>query len=439
MFTLLFREPVDAESLKAIMQEAGLLGSRRFGAHFSQAPYSQKLDRRFVSADFDAGRSSLTILVEPQPSQASGAAWGPDGWARVLLKGIRGVRKHLVGVVVHGAGDVVFDIETFNRRSGDVDSNDTRAFTAFFDLGVDHGRKVLSSYGMKALGLPEVFTQLANLEDDVEYERAQEAIMFVCNRLSWDARSMPDGTVLDIPVGLEVGSAPIEQDNPNMQDGPAVRWTVHADNQGLKLTRDSALIDPAKLWTAAGPKPLSYIAYRHLYFGRLEKELGLVKVAEKYFYRQRSPIPINEVRVYRNQAGHYLLSTCGYGRLLQPGGTEAAGSAHIELALELSDHHPQIANAISMMGFGLHSKSPGEVPIKPGDRLRLEILGFDRFLLLPMRTLRLSNDGPSVELVSPLPLTPDEYKAISDSRTFDPKDYDQAVRDRWLGAIGKQL
>jgi hypothetical protein len=91
------------------------------------------------------------------------------------------------------------------------------------------------------------------------------------------------------------------------------------------------------------------------------------------------------------------------------------------------------------MGFALHTKSPGEAPIKPGDRLRQEILGFDRFLLLPIRTLSLVEGGPSVEILSPLPLTPDEYKTISDRHTFNSEDYDQTVRDRWLGATDKPL
>ena len=63
--------------------------------------------------------------------------------------------------------------------------------------------------------------------------------------------------------------------------------------------------------------------------------------------------------------------------------------------------------------------------------MRLEMYGLDRLLFVPLGVVK-PRHGPDIHVWSPLSLTEDEYKSVSKKGSFDPKNYDQRVRDRWL-------
>jgi hypothetical protein len=408
---------------------------QRYGVQVSRGSYAGPSDVHLAPRGFALGQGAAAVSV---PDAAIATAWAAGGWARTLLRWVVGLSDRLVGVVVHPAGDLVLDIATFAQRAEGFDDPDSRAFTAFFDLGADRETMTASSYGMAAFGLPEVHATLSSMDDDVEFDRAHEAILRVCHQMHRDARRPADGQLLRVPVGLEVGNAPLELDNPEMDSGAAMSWTVRSQPDAIALTRNGKPLDTDALWqaAAAGGAAMGYSAYRRMLLRSLERSFEITQVAQADFHQQRAPVPPNEVRVYRQRDGRCLLITCGYGRLRQPGGVESKGSAFLELALELSDHHPDIAKALSTLGRLLHARPTGETPIVPGDRLRLPMYGLDRFLFLPLIKVT-PRRGPSIQLVSPLPLTEDEYRRVSQRGTFDPNEFDQAVRDRWLTVVGK--
>ncbi|MCY1073141.1 hypothetical protein [Archangium lansingense] len=385
------------------------------------------LDRRFVSPDLPPGAGFLTLLggvgmglklrhIAPNHPDAL----GPEGTLRVFGK----LAQQLIqagtahAVVVHRAGQVLFDAREWLRRLGAPEDLRCRSLGAWLDLGESQG--MLSSYGMDVADLPDVSAPSSGpgLPEGEAYSRAQEAVLLACHTMLHGNRLLADGEELVVPLGVAVGAFPLEVDNPGLSEAFAARYRVQPGGRGLQLVPVAPVPRLADVWArtasvSGGPMP--FPAYRQLLLSQMEAK-GLRKVASVSRDNLPAPQPPHEVLVLRSQNGRFVTMTCGIGRVLQPRGSVEQDSAHLEFLLNLPTHHPMIAESLSLIGRMLHARSPEEPPWAPEHRVRFGEptgpLGMKAVALAWAGHVELGA-GPPVGLLVPMLMTDEELVSVS--------------------------
>lgn len=187
----------------------------------------------------------------------------PDGFAPAgRLRLATRLARHLLekglasAVVVPRAGNVVRGAEEFLRLTHGAASPLIRPFAAWVDLGLSEG--VLRVSGLDAFWLPDVECPAAldGLSEEEAYARAHEAALFACHRMVHTNRALEPGTELAVPLGVEVGSGRLEDDNADLAQAPVARWRVESGADSPSASRAIEAPKPGSSEsTGAMPQP----------------------------------------------------------------------------------------------------------------------------------------------------------------------------------------
>lgn len=363
----------------------------------------EEVDRRWVGDRFDAGQGYLTFTGGLEGDGQD--LWAMNGRARQLSRRV----KQLLeaggrGVVVHSAGQVVFDAAHFIERLGNLEDPHSRPFTAWVDVAPGED-DMLSSLGMNAFALPDVFIRavLPMLSPEESYARAQEAVMVTCHQMVRFNRVLAENEEVQVPLGVTVGPGPLEDGNPGLVRSLDAKYAASYRGSELHLK----FVAPPKrvqdLWVE---KTLPYPAYREVILSSVRNK-GLKQVA-------RHPFEGHEVFVFERNDGRFLSLTCGLGQR----------APHVELTLNLPVHDAVLAKQLSEMGKALPEQNVGAEkrltfasPVGPLNVKTVVFPGGGGSVEL--------GDGPEVSLLFPIPMRDDEVAEYGD---------DQVTQ--WLGDTG---
>jgi hypothetical protein len=386
------------------------------------APFPRgDMDLHRVGADFDPGAAFVTLayglpgFTLRARAIVGGALpdpWAPGGDLRALTAvAAQLVEEHGVGVVVHRAGNVAFGAEGWLAKLGPLEDAAARPFGAWIDLGLRQG--MLTSYGMEILELPDVAISIGSLglaDGDEAYQRAHEAVLLACYRMTRENRVLQEGEELVVPLGLRVGALPLEVDNPQMTEAFAPRVRVCEVEGRLELHVPMPSRPLAEVWRSTAARgEMPHGAYRDLFLRRVVAK-NWVQVGMMCSDR---PFPI-DVFVYDTGDGFVLL-TCGAGRLPQRHGEQAEDSAHLEFILKLGTHSPDIAASLGYLGHTVHLRGEDAAAWGPLHRVRFDPterpLQVDSLVFAWGGKIELS-PGPAVSLLVPLRTTEAERLAV---------------------------
>lgn len=373
--------------------------------------------------------------------------WGARGRARwMTLVAARLLQQRLAtGLILHAAGHVVYAADTWLARLDDPTRASCRPFGAWVDLGLSD--QLLAIHGMEALGLPDVevvLDETFGADEDVRFQRGQEAVLVACHRMSHGSRPLQPGEVLAVPLGVRVGSGPLEADNPGLTEQGAPRYRVMQSERRLCLQPESPIPTPASLWGQAAAsgstESMPYPAYRELLLGALEAQ-GWRQEAHLSFAQPKAPVPPHEVFVFRCPDGLYATITCGLGRRPQHNGSPEQGTAHVEFLLRLPIHQPALAQSLSLLGHVLHGRGEEEAPWGPSNRITFE----EPLPPLRLRHLALAaagqvpaSPGPALCLLMPVILSAAERERLSQfelPRWLEANANTAEVQGRWRRAL----
>ncbi len=433
------------------------LGSQAVPLYVGGEPFPRAgLDLRFVGEGFDLGRSFITLAGglpgyeagarrAIAPPEGSGVVPWPDPWAvdghmRTLSRAAERLSRLGAGVIVHRAGQVVFDAGSWRKRLGDLDDPDCRPFGAWIDWGLMPDRRCLTTAGLDLFGLPEVRVPLQG-DDEDEYARARNAAIVASHHMVRDNRALRPGENVRFVDGMQVGGYPLEDTSDCAPEGVSVYGVVRSD-EVVELRLENAALAPAALWEIASREPegredvISYPTYRRLFLGAANPDRSLTEVACVSF-PSVDDVPEHQVFVFQRAEGGYLLVTCGLGRKRQRNGRVADDTAHVEFVLNVSAHDPKLAQALHVLGGHMHVVLPGERPWGPEHVLSFDTpVGADlsRFVLACVRRLPLGAGAP-IMLLAPVPLDDSEYASLSADNVgqwIERHANEWFVRDRWL-------
>lgn len=338
----------------------------------------EELDTRFAPKTAP-GSAHVRVLLAPSQRlvhDRTGAIRAATALARDL------VNAGAVGVVVHAAGEVLFSAEEWARRTQRLADPDWTPTLAWIDLGNAEG--VALSYGLKSFGLPEVgvsAAQLPFLSPNEAWHRSQEAILTAACAMVARGYPLANDEMLRVIPGTELSGSPLEQDNLGLEE-PAVAADMSAGWRCELLTGLVRLVPPplvplaARFATLQPLGMMPYPAYRWLFIDRLQSE-GYQKIAQLW-PKQIPEVPAYEVLVLQHErTGECLVTTCGLGRVAQPGGTADRRNEFIEFAVQLQDHAPAIARSLAFLALMVHLKDPGSEPIGPGHRSQVYAQAID--------------------------------------------------------------
>ena len=414
--SVLLAEPLadSREALAALLEPiAAELGPIEPGLLVGPGPFpSDRVDRRFWPAGQSLGAAFLSILADP-PGQDG---WQPGGGIRQRLRlACALVRAHGVGVVAHRAGQVALPAGEWLRRVGDPDDPDLRGFASLVDVGRDPGG-VLYTQGMGSFGLPDVAvdTGRLGLPDDEAFERAQTAALLACHRMVWSGRILPGE--LAVPCGVEVGARPLERDNPGLSELVADRFRVLERGARIELEPVAPLVPLARHW-AEHRSDLPFPAYRALLMSSLRARDWQRIARLSFAAAQLAPgLPEHDVAVMARPGGDFAILSCGIGRRAQPGGSIETDNAHVEFVVTLPEHHPAIAELVSMVGRLWHGRGPEAPPWAPEHRVMMDggplaAAGFP-FLVFGWAGALELGEGPPICLYAPVPMTAREREEV---------------------------
>lgn len=211
-----------------------------------------------------------------------------------------------------------------------------------------------------------------------------------------DGASLTHDAVIDVPIGGAIGSAPLSLDGLDTEP-----YRVEATPEGLGLVPVSPE-GPAALWAARGSSitPSTYDA--------------LVRAAAEDWHRgafhadltlpSREGVPRVNVEVHRIGPG-FVLHTVGAGRVIQPGGSREAGTAHVEIVAAMAVDHPLLARVLGVVAQALHDHGPDQ-PYQFGDTVSLPVaeIGAAAFVLIDAGSLSLGAGEP-VSIMELVPIT----------------------------------
>lgn len=395
---------------------------------WSQRPYpGEGLDRRFAPRLTDLGEGYLSVGssvagagLEARLAGEAGHPdpWGPEGVLRATTVFAAALLDSglAIGVIVHRAGDVLYEAPAWLGRLGDPLNPAHRDLGPWVDLSVDDTRMLLR--GLDVMDLPAVAVPSSGGAGAEAHDRASEAVLFAAKTMAEENRLLSDGEELRVPLGIAVGSAPMREQNPGLDRSQAVRYRVkRAATALVELEPLEEVPRLASLWAAStgGGEQISYAAYRDLFLQGLRGS-GCRDLANMRFEDISPALPAHEVFVMAMPQGGFLMTTCGIGRVAQPNGRPEDGSAFLELAVAGPGHHPAIGHTLSLIGRLIHGRGPDANPIMSSHRITFEDplppLGVHAVALGALGVVS-PGEGPPIALVCPVVMTPDEVAEIA--------------------------
>lgn len=265
-------------------------------------------------------------------------------------------------IIIHGAGEVAYPSAEVRRRTTAHEAPFTHAFV-WIDVGTTP--PAVWTMGLATFGLPELYAHATGrLDEDERHARGVEAVLTAVNRMAHEQHVWAEGDVVVVPPGIELGGHAPSYTNVALTWDGAPRWRVSAQGDARLLEPEAPLAPLAEAWAAAcapGGQPLPYPAYKHLYVRALSAHGQ--RLIHTRAGRRVDGIPPYEVLVLERAQGGYLLTTCGMGRLAQPGGHVDDDNAFVELVIAAPAHDADLADMLGIVGFALHGKGPGAPPI----------------------------------------------------------------------------
>ena len=320
--------------------------------------------------------------------------WGMGGRLRDLSRLAALLASRGLGVIVP-QGHFAMTRDAFLRRLGDLDDATNRPFQAWVSLSREPETRRYRSVGMNALELFDVSCD-ATSEGALATERARHAVLTACHRMVRDAASLARDTILDVPIGGVISSAPLVLEGLDTE-----AYRVEETAEGLGLARVSSE-GPAALWAAHGASitPSTYdallrAAAEDWHRGTFHADLTLPS---------REGVPRVNVEVHRIGPG-FVLHTVGAGRVVQPGGSREAGTAHVELVAAMAVDHPLLARVLGVVAQALHDHGPDR-PYQFGDTVNLPVaeIGAAAFVLIDAGSLSLGAGEP-ISIMELVPIT----------------------------------
>ncbi len=422
------------------------LGRRDLQIFVGREPFPRsELDRRVSGDDFDLGDGFISLstgLADLDESkryilgESTPDAWAMDGELRILSKVALRLLSLGTGIVVHRAGQVVYPAQHWTRLLGDLDDPACRPFGAWTDIGFSDDRKQLKCWGMSVSSHHDVAVEFADHESDDEYIRARCALLLACSRMVHENRQLSEGETVEVPWGIEVGALPVVVRD-SARD--ATTTTYELVDEGFVLRPKHVGASLAEQWqrvNSGANEPLSFAAYKELFLSTLKRDSGFEEIASMDFDDIPAELPEHEAIVFQRGDGNFAVVTCGLGRICQPNGAVVDDTAHVEFMVVVSEHHPNIAVALSYLGRYFHGRDEDAPPWEPEHRISFdEPLGPARsFALGFIGNVELEH-GPPITLLGPTAMTDREHESISvDSvpEWLAEHGNDIEVRDRWL-------
>ena len=339
-------------------------------------------------------------------------------------------------VVIHGAGEVVYPSAEVRRRTTPHQAPFTHAFV-WIDVGTTP--PAVWTMGLATFGLPEVYAHATGrLDEDERHARGVEVVLTAVNRMALERRVWGEGDELAVPPGIELGGHAPDYTNVALVWEGAPRWRVSAQGDARLLEPVRPLTPLAEAWARAaepGAEPLPYPAYKHLYLRALTAQGQ--RLIHTRAGRRVEGIPPYEVLVLQRTSGDYLLTTCGVGRLMQPGGHVDDDNAFIELVIAAPAHDADLADMLGIVGFAVHGKGPGAPPIGVFHRVgqRVTPRWPYEFVVMGWSTHLELGDGPPVCLYLPALMSRAERDAtqLGDNAAWIEREA-LTWRPRWLGS-----
>jgi hypothetical protein len=402
-------------------------GGMELPVMWGQSPYpAEGLERRFAPGltDLGAGYLSLGGSAPPEPGPPSGAdqpdPWGPDGAVRAATQVAAALLASglAVGVVVHRAGDVLYDAAGWLARAHDPLDPEMRPLGAWIDI--DFGEQDLVVRGLEVMDLPAVRVLARRDMDPETYQRSTDAALFAAKLMIEENRRLAQDETLRVPLGVAVAGRPLHVVNPGMDPAESVEYRVVDEGATLLLERTTTPPPMASLWAAATAegREVSYPVYRALLRDGL-RSMGCREIAAMDFDNVPPGLPVHEVLVHAFPQGGFLMTTCGIGRRAQPNGRAEDGSAYLELAVALPAHDPLIGTSLSMLGRLVHSRTPDAKPIAAGQRVSFEQplppLEIGAVAFGALGAVR-PTQGPPIALMTPVIMTPAEVAQVPPDR-----------------------
>ncbi|HYV48784.1 MAG TPA: hypothetical protein VFA20_28190 [Myxococcaceae bacterium] len=385
----LFRRapPVTGEELCTVLlpdlrAEWSTFGRRRDPAliiELVKSPFQRdQLDTRFAPGT-PLGAAHVRVLLAPAQRSI------PE--RRSSIRSATALAREMVdagalGVVVHGAGEVLFSAQEWARRTERQEEPAWTPTLAWIDLGNAEG--VALSYGLRTFGLPEVgvtAAQLPFLSPDEAWHRSQEAILTAACAMVARGAPLSDGEMVRVIAGTELSGAPLQRDNlglhePAAQADTLANWRCELLDGLIRLVPPPLLPLSARFATLQSIGMMPYPPYRWLFMDRLRSQ-GYQKIAQLW-PKQIPEVPAYEILVLRHErTGEFLTTTCGLGRVAQPGGTGDQRNQFIEFSVQLQEHSPAIAHSLGVLALMVHLKDPGSPPIGAGHRSQVPIPAID--------------------------------------------------------------
>lgn len=448
LITLLLRDAADPAALESLLAAAGLdrmrftahpdgirRGALRLATEARVGPWPDgALDRGHAPGLASLGEGSLTLSAALAPEVDP---WSAEGALRSATLVAAGLLRSgaAIGVVVHDAGEVLYDAAGWLARAGNPTDPNARPIAAWVDLKRDESH--LSVAGLEAMGLPAVGLALGAEPDAEALERAHEAVLFAAKTMVEKRRPLREGEVLRVPVGVSIGALPLRR-NPELERATAVSYQVQDHGDALLLDPLEAAPSPAALWEEArsGGPPISYLAYRHLLLDGLRRQ-GWVEVASMAADAP-GQTPTHEVLVFALPQGGFVTTTCGIGRVPQPNGRADEGTANLELTLPLAGHHPAIAQTLSVMARVFHARGADAPAIGAGQRLTfthpVPPLQIQVVVMGALGVIQPAA-GPPIALVTPVIMNTEEAASIPDEQVgvwVEREGSTAEVAGRWL-------
>lgn len=393
----------------------------------------EPLDFRFAGGR-ERGAGQLRVAFTTSELNVAARTGAISALTRLLVEW---VGQGAIGVVIHGAGDVVFSPGEWSRRTQLIDLPSWLPTLAWMDVGNAEG--IAMTYGLKRFGLPEVaaFSELPQLSADESWMRTQEALLAAACTMVARGAPLDGGELLTVNAGMEFSGAPFAHDNLGLEELASKldlfgQWHVEVLDGVLRLTPVGQLL-PLSARRAIAKHPLPYTAYRWLFIDTL-REQGFEKIAFVW-PRQLPGVPPHEVMVLERE-NMYLTTTCGLGRLPQPLGSVEWENEFIEFSLLLPTHGPDIAHALAMLSLAVHGRAEGAPPIARTHRVA-NLPSMMRFpypwtVLGSLPDLQLG-EGPPVRLYQPMFQTQAERDQVpSDDLAGWISKHGEAALTRWL-------
>jgi hypothetical protein len=407
-------------------------------AELVPAPYvsDQALDMRFAPGPIALLSNAHVVLwlrAQASTDEARLAQMEAAGRALNLLC----TATDAPAVIIHGAGEVAYPIAEIRRRTTPHEAPFTHAFV-WIDVGTTP--PAVWTMGLATFGLPEIYAHATGrLDEDERHARGVEAVLTAVNRMALERHVWAEGDELVVPPGIELGGHAPSYTNIGLEWDGAPRWRASVQGDARLIEPVRPLAPLAEAWAAAaepGAEPLPYPAYKHLYLRALTSH-G-TRLIHTRAGRHVDGIPPYEVLVLQRLNGEYLLTTCGMGRLAQPGGQVEEDNAFIELVIVAPAHDADLADMLGIVGFAVHGKGPGAPPIGVFHRVgqRVTPRWPYEFVVMGWSTRVELGAGPPVCLYLPALMSRAERDAtqLGDNAAWIEREAPR-WRPRWLGSV----